>query len=77
MRGTGDARVMVANALLAPGLQHLLVEIEPGRCDLSQILFDDTLVLCGWRDERSLEDRALAIETVAVIENAPGASVQA
>ena len=63
---------MVANALLAPGLQRLLVEIEPDRCDLSQILFDDILVLCGRRDEGGCEDGALAIETVAVIEDPPG-----
>ena len=63
---------MVANALLAPGLQRFLIEIEPGRCDLSQIFFDDILILRGWWNEGSLEDRALGIEPIAVIENAAG-----
>src|SRR5208283_6232192 len=72
MRGTGDARVVVADALLAPGLQRIVVEIERDGCDFSQIVFDDTLVLGGRRDKRSLKDRAFAIETVAVIEDAAG-----
>ena len=60
---------MVANALLAPSLQRLLVEIKPGCCDLSQILFDDILILRGRWNEGGIEDRPVGIETIAVIKN--------
>ena len=63
---------MVADALLAAGLQCVVVEIEPGRCDLSQILFDDTLVLGGRRNDAGLEDRAVGSETIVVIKDAAG-----
>jgi len=63
---------MVANALLAAGLQCVVVEIEAGSRDVSQIPFDDTLVLRGWRNDACLKDRALSIETVAVIKDAAG-----
>src|SRR6516225_626205 len=65
----GNARVMVANTLLAPGLQRLLIETQPGRCDLPQIFFDDILVLRGRRNERGIENRPVGIETIAVIKN--------
>jgi hypothetical protein len=61
---------MVADALLAAGPQRLLIEIKAGARDLSQILFDDALILRGRRDEPGLDDRAFGVETVAVIEDA-------
>lgn len=45
MRRAGDARVMVADALLAISFQRVLVEIETHRYDLLQVLFDYALVL--------------------------------
>src|SRR5690242_1621520 len=70
MRRARDARVVVADALLATGLQRILFEIEGGICDLSQIIFDDALVLRSWRDKVGFEDRAIGIETIAVIKDA-------
>jgi len=50
MRRTGDARIVVADALFATGLQRVFLEIEAGCRDLSQVFFDDTLVLRGRRN---------------------------
>src|SRR6516165_11095572 len=72
MRRTGDARIVVADALFATGLQRVFLEIEAGCRDLSQVFFDDTLVLRGRRNDAGLEDCAVATETIAVIEDTAG-----
>src|SRR5215470_530098 len=66
----GNARVMVAYALLATSLQRIVCEIESGIRDFSHIFLDDALVLRGRRNETGVEDRAVAIEIVTVVEYA-------
>ena len=69
---------MVANALLAPCLQRLLIEGKPGRCNLAQIFFDNILVLRGRRNEGSIENRPIGVYSVAMIKDATrrlGASI--
>ena len=61
---------MVAYALLATSLQRIVCEIESGIRDFSHIFLDDALVLRGRRNETGVEDRAVAIEIVTVVEYA-------
>jgi hypothetical protein len=68
--GAGDARIVVTDALLATGLQEVLVKVETTGCDLPQILLDHVLVLRSRRHQAGVEDRALGVEPVAVIEDA-------
>ena len=66
----GDARIVIADALLAPISQRILVEIEAGGRDLAHILFDDSLVLRGRRGEAGVDDRAFGVDLVTVIQDA-------
>ena len=68
---------MVADALLAPGLQCIVFEIEGGIRNLPQIFFNDALVLCRRRHEAGVKDRALRIKAIAVIEDPARRLVQA
>ena len=61
---------MIADALLANGFQRLLVAIQIGRGNRPQIVFDDALVLGGWRHETRVEDCSFGIEFVAMIKQA-------
>src|SRR5215467_9030937 len=70
VRCAGNARVMVAYALLATGLQRIVCEIQRGIRDLSHVLFDDILILRGRRNEARVEDRALRIQAISVIKDA-------
>src|SRR5208282_818946 len=70
MRRTRNARIVVADALLATSLQYVLVAIEIGGRDGAQILFDDRLVLRRGRNEPGIEDRPFRIEPIEMIEQA-------
>src|SRR5512144_1906111 len=59
MRRAGDARVVVADRLLALPLQPIVGEIDPRPDELAQVLLDASLVLGGGRDDLRLGDRAV------------------
>ncbi len=63
---------MIADAVFASGFQLIFFEIEAHGCHLSQILFDHALVLRRGRNEAGIENRAVRVELVAMIENAAG-----
>ncbi len=69
----GDARVVVADRLLAAKRQLLVGEVEAGFDDGAQILLDRELVLRGGRHDPGVEDRAVLVELVAVVEQARAA----
>ena len=70
MRRARNARVVVADTLLATSLQRIVVQIEGGVRDFSHVFFDDPLVLRGGRNEAGFEKRAVVIEAIALIKDA-------
>ena len=61
---------MVANRLLADVAQLEVGQVAVARDDSSQVLLDRQLVLRRRRDDLRVEDRAVGVEAVAVIEEA-------
>ena len=66
-----DARIVVADRLLAAQGELLVGEIEAAFDDRAQILLDRELVLRGGRHDPGVEDRAVLVDLVAVVEQAP------
>ena len=71
MRGARDARVVVADRLLADRPQ--LVVAEPGVAldDRAQVVLDRELVLGRRRHDLRVQDRPVGVDPVAVVEQAP------
>jgi len=72
VRGTRDARVIVANCLFAlPGC-FLLWPAHKVGCILAQIVFDPFLILRCWRNDLGRQNEPALIESVAMVENSAG-----
>src|SRR4051794_14500437 len=66
MRRARDARVVVADGLLAEVAQPVVLELEVAGEEAAQGGLDRGLVLRGGRDGLRLEDRAVLVEPIAV-----------
>src|SRR5579872_5235245 len=70
MGGAGDARIVVADRLLAESGQRLLGALEVRGDDFCQVVLDGRLVLGGRRYDLRAQDRPDLVDGVAVIEDA-------
>ena len=61
---------MVADRLLAAVAQLVVGEVDVPRDDRAQVLLDRALVLRRRRDDPRVEDRAVVVDLVAVLEHA-------
>ena len=66
MRRTRDARVVVADRLLAAPLQVVVIEIKSAFDDAAQILFDRELILRRRRHDPCVQDVAVVVDLVLV-----------
>src|SRR6266568_6396079 len=64
-----DARIIVSNRLLALPRQFFRWQVKMLGDEFPQILFDGLLILRRGRDDLGVEDGALFVEPVAMIEN--------
>ena len=72
MRGAGDARVIVAHHLFALPGELFVRQIQALAHKLTQVGLDGPLVLGGGRHDLGLEDHAVLVQPVAVVEQPPG-----
>ncbi|HEU5204140.1 MAG TPA: hypothetical protein VFU17_07585, partial [Candidatus Limnocylindrales bacterium] len=77
MGGAGDARVVVADRLLALAGELSGGQVQAGLDEAAQVVFDLLLVLGGGRDDAGGGDQAVGIDAVTVVEDAPGLLVAA
>ena len=70
MGRAGDARVVVANRLLALPGQALIVEIQPVGHEPAQVVFDAGLILRRGRHDPGGGDEAFGVEGVPVEQHA-------
>ncbi len=70
--GAGDAGIVVADRLLAAQRQLLVGQVEAVFDDRPQILLDGELVLGGGWHDRGVEDRAVVVDLIAVVQQATG-----
>src|SRR5215472_4057433 len=68
----GDARVVVADGLLADPGQLLVVEIEPVLDEPAQVVLDGPLVLGRRRDDARTANAPVSVDVVPVVEDAAG-----
>ena len=70
MRGARNARIVVANRLLALPGELLLRQGQGLRHKMGQILLDPLLVLRRWRHDLGVKNGTSVVESIAVIQNA-------
>src|SRR5271166_6452648 len=71
VRGAGDARVVVADGLLALPLQLVFLDCKMGLDKLPEVTLDGFQVLRGRGNNLGVHDNAAVIEAIAVIEDSP------
>src|SRR5690606_19000246 len=70
VRGARDARVVVADRLFAQVLEPVVGNVEMGLDHAAQVLLDAALALRRGRNDGRVEDDAVVVEGVAVVEGA-------
>ena len=70
VRRAGDARIVVADRLLAAQRQLVVGQIDVALDDGTQVLLDRALVLRGRRDDPRVDDRAVVVDLIAVVQQA-------
>src|SRR5262249_31595781 len=72
VRRARDARVVVADRLLAPEAELVVGEGPRASDDASEVVLDRLLVLRGRGNDLRVEDRAVGVELVTVVEEPAG-----
>lgn len=71
MGRTGNARVVVADRLFTLAGQFLGGQVQPRLHERPQVVLDADLVLRGRRNDPGIDDGAVRVELIGVIQDPP------